>query len=135
MSKWVEVKMSEGLKKFVRNAGKDADRLAQNAFDDLGIKGETQGKTYLRPSVRTGRLRGSFHWENHRERVNKYTNNRGDGFDSSFQTKPQKGEVKIGTNVIYAERVDKKWGYMDATFEYLKSVLDSTFMKHFKKMN
>ena len=134
----VEVSMSEELKRFIRTGGEQARKQSQKALDELGVMGESKGKQLLTPSVQTNRLRSSWHWENNRTRFRSYSDSTGIIYDGSFEDRPGKQEVYIGTNVEYAESANiasRSKGYMEGVFEYLSVQFDLIFTKHLRKIN
>jgi hypothetical protein len=114
MSKWVEVKMNDKLKNFIKSGGKQMEQQADKAMMELGILGESKAKIE-QTAVKTGRLRTSLHWENDKAAGYIYSDNTGRSFSGSFGDKPQQGEVKIGTNVEYALNIENRLGYMQKT--------------------
>jgi carbon monoxide dehydrogenase subunit G len=130
--KLVSVELSAELKRFLKTSG-NSDKIAESALDDLGIKGETHGK--LNIPVVTNRLRSSWHFENHRSKTYVYTDNSGRTFDGRFSGSIQKDEVIVGTNVEYAESVNARRGFREATYEYLVGVVDEVFMKYIERFS
>ena len=134
----VEVSMSEELKRFIRTGGDQAREQSQNALDELGVMGESKGKQLLTPSVQTNRLRSSWHWENDRTKIKTYADNQGNFYDGTFEDRPGKQEVYVGTNVEYAGDANKRSrsrGYFGAVHEYISAQFDLIFVKHLRKIN
>lgn len=67
--------------------------------------------------VVTGRYRSSIHIEHNEGGAIKITNtqdkdNKGRQWELKFHDSPAEGEIFVGTNVNYAENVEKKYGIM-----------------------
>ena len=60
----------------------------------------------------TGRLINSFHFEKAGDNYG-YSDNLGQRFDGRFAERPKKNEILIGSNVVYAQKIEQ----MDGTFE------------------
>lgn len=134
MSKWVEIKMNDKLKNFIKSGGKEAHEGVLLALEDLGVTGEAAAKQY-QYLVKTGRLRSSIHWENHKTNTHQYKDSHGVKYTGTFMEKTKEGEVKIGTNVEYAWPIEARIGFMQQTYQYLVGIIDMTFAKYLKFQN
>ena len=134
----IKVSMSDELKRFISTGGRQAREQTQKGLDEVGILGESAGKIELTPSVKSNRLRSSWHWENNRKMIYTYSDNKNKVYDGLFSERPGKQEVFIGTNVEYADDANKRSrsrGYMEKTAAYVQSIFDDVVMKHLNKIN
>lgn len=92
---------------------KETDRTKEAGFKiiaETALHTMNMMKRLIRPSVITGRLRASVHPEKGSARFNVAGLSGGGNFpaeDQHFSISPKENEVIVGTNVIYANSVEK----------------------------
>ena len=108
MSVKLELKADQLIKDFDRLTGE----VQQAMIDELRVTGFMIESAYkIGVPVDTGRLRSSIHTETANKRAHSYSNNKGETFVSRFSfEKLQKTQVVVGTNVIYANKIEYQGG-------------------------
>ena len=117
--------LDEQVKKTKDQGWEIVASTALSVMDDL--------KVYVEPSVITGRLRASFHVEKKGDASYPYTDDKGNSFEGKFhEHNAGEDEVIVGTNVIYAKKVDasgRAQGYfnkaVDRGFDYMQKRINA----------
>ena len=124
MSVTVEIVNYKEVDLWLRSESKEFEKSGWQIIADTALTVMDSMKRYILPSVITGRLRASVHTEKRGTGAAPYQDNEGNVFDSKFESNPQDGELWVGTNVVYAKKVDvggRAKGYFD------KAVRDGQF--------
>lgn len=137
----MKVFVSIDAKDFIRNL-RSLEKNYQKAINkEMGLTARDIESSYKKavPLV-LGRLRSSIHVESQATQGYSYTDKKGNTFDGTFSEKPKDFERFIGSNVVYAPKIefiggtDKGKGALSQAFDMhtrnlasrIKSILDRT---------
>ena len=95
--------IKELMKKFPREVQQEVQNTAL-------VDVETFAKTKTNIPVDTGRLRASIHTKRISKQNHTYTDNIGNSYNGTLTGRVTKDEVIVGTNVEYAEILNKRGG-------------------------
>jgi hypothetical protein len=100
------------------------EAIKQTALIDV----ETRAKQNLTSGghVDTGRLRASIHTSFRGNTGHSYSDNQGGRFNGSLSESPRSElEFLVGTNVVYANYIERRFNYLQSAFENGKQRLQS----------
>ena len=85
----------------------------------IGLDIETDAKEKITEDhhVDTGRLRASLHTENPKTSTNQYSDGTGRSFKGKLSETPKDNQVFIGTNVKYAQFIERRDSYMRYAYD------------------
>jgi ribosomal protein L13E len=107
MSVKLELKADQLIKDFDRLTGE----VQQAMIDELRVTGFMIESAYkIGVPVDTGRLRSSIHTEHSDQTSFSYSDSKGNTFNGSLGFKLQPTQVVVGTNVVYANKIEYKGG-------------------------
>lgn len=140
MSDFVEIDM-RGLEEFERKfkrMGKRGEAAMMKAMSDAATEGVTEMKRKENMPVVTGRLRSSIHKETPKTAQYSYKDRKGQLYIGGFQQKPVGLSVALGTNVNYAEDVNKNSpvgrGFFEKGWSVTKKALPVRMQKELDKL-
>jgi ribosomal protein L13E len=107
MSVTLELKADQLVKKFDSLTAE----VQQAMIDELRVTGFMIESAYkIGVPVDTGRLRSSIHTEHSDQTSFSYSDSKGNTFNGSLGFKLQPTQVVVGTNVIYAPKIEYQGG-------------------------
>jgi len=108
-----------------------------DAMTETGIEAASQMQVLLTPSVFTGRLRSSVHYESPKTKLYTYRDKRGRGFNGGFNRKPTGLMVAWCTNVEYADKVNqfsrKSPKFFENSYNHAESILPTRLRVNYEK--
>ena len=111
MSVSVTIENLEGVQAFI----KDVDPKMRTALKRIIGEGAMVAMDNSKANAArvTGRYRSSIHIESPGASSNVYADDHGEKFDGKFSESPKTGEVYVGTNVVYAGKLESKYHTLD----------------------
>ena len=103
------------------------DKLKRELVLTAIVDVETEAKLQITEDehIDTGRLRASIHTEYKNHVGNSYADESGNTFSGSLRTAPRNDlDVIVGTNVSYAQKIERLDSYLMAPFERAKPKLE-----------
>lgn len=91
--------------------GKEGEKALQGALFVTALEGGSEAQQAT--PVKTGRLRSSIHAENGKTKVNVYKDRNGLTFNGKLMTAFNEVDAAFGTNVSYADPVNKRYEFME----------------------
>ena len=121
----------EGLKEAAeafKKLGSIGAKHLNVALTEMAAEGVSAMRQAATPSVQTGRLRSSLHYETSETRSYVYSDQRGTSFRGNFAEKARNLEVVYGTNVEYADNVNefskKSKGFLQEGKKHIDKIKD-----------
>lgn len=111
----VDEKSQRATIKELRNYVKQTGENLKDVINRAGAAIENRAK--LGTPVKTGRLRSSIHFEVKNDKSHTYNDNLGNTFDGNLGLPLRELEVVVGTNVTYAPKIEKRYGFLTRAFE------------------
>lgn len=137
----IEIVNFQEANKFIEYESEMVEKTGWELLAETALKAMDAMKRYIEPSVVTGRLRASVHIETTGSRFHipgkhEKTGERFPSEDEKFNENPDNDEILVGTNVIYADDVDKKGrakGYFNLAAVTAEKWLDNQLRKQSSK--
>lgn len=124
------LKNLKGKEKEILQASRNA--LIESAFIDV----ETVAKQKLTRDghIKTGRLRASIHTTFKGQKVHKYSDSSGKSFRSNLNVNRTDYNVFVGTNVVYARKIERLDTYLVYAFLNARKLIPARIQKHLLKI-
>lgn len=135
----VRVDMNQ-IRRAIRNLNITSDEINRVVQDELVATALVDVETFAKDKITsdghvvTGRLRASIHTETLTDTTHNYTDSEGQGFNGSLQQKPKNlNEVFVGTNVIYAMKIERLDSFMRAAYVNGKSKINDNVKRALRR--
>lgn len=136
MEIFVDMRGVEAMVKKFESMGKRGDAAMMKAITEASVEAVSKMKTNV--PVVTNRLRSSIHFETPKTASFQYTDKNGQSYIGDFIRKPIGLSVAVGTNVNYAEDVNKNSskgrGFFKKGFDKAREELPKRMQKNLDKL-